>query len=84
MRNEKKNRLLIESVKYITGNQKKIKIKGPTKFVQAYSSAIRASKSLYEALQLDDTSIRKIEKLVENKKNAAKLFKKVTGSVWPF
>lgn len=84
MRNEKKNRLLIESVKYITGNQKKLKIKGPTPYVKAYNKAIRASRNLYEALHADDVSIHKIEKLVENKNRAARLFKKVTGSVWPF
>lgn len=84
MQNEKKNRLLIESVKYITGNQKKLKIKGPTKFVEAYNKAIRASRNLYEALHSESITISDIESLVENKNQAAQIFKKVTGTVWPF
>lgn len=84
MRNEKKNRLLIESVRYITGNQSKIKVHGPTRFVEAYGEVIRASKKLYEALHSDNVQMKTVEKLVERKNQAAAKFKSVTGSVWPF
>jgi len=84
MQNEKRNRLLIESVRYITGNQKKLKVKGPSRFIQAYDKAIKASRALYEELHKNDPSMKTIDTLVENKNKAAQAFKKITGSVWPF
>jgi hypothetical protein len=84
MRNEKKNRLLIESVRYITGNQKSLKVQGPTNFVKAYQTAVKASRALYEGIYKKDASVKEIEKLVEAKNLAAKQFRKITGSVWPF
>jgi len=84
MRNEKKNRLLIESVRYITGNQKNLKVKGPTPFVNAYKEAIKASRNLYEALHNDKSSLKDIETLVEIRNKAGIKFQKITGTRWPF
>jgi len=84
MHNEKKNRLMMETVRYITGNQKSLKVNGPTTFVSAYKEAVKASRKLYETLYREDVSLKEVEKLVEAKNKAAKNFHKVTGSVWPF
>lgn len=84
MNNQKKNRLMMETVRYITGNQPKLRVNGPTKFVDAYKNVVLASKKLYLRLHENDASLSEIEKLVENKNIAAKHFYDVTGSIWPF
>ncbi len=79
----KKQRLIIESIRYITGNQKSVKIKGKTEEVQAFRRVLNASKKLYENLQRKDVRLAEIEKLVSIKNKAAKQFKKITGKSWP-
>lgn len=80
----KKQRLMIESIRYITGNQPSLKIQGPTKYVKAYKAAVRASRNLYENLQQGDITLEEIEKSVQKKNRAALEFRNLTGTNWPF
>jgi|TARA_R110001592_G_scaffold157615_1_gene388472 hypothetical protein len=79
----KKQRLIIESIRYITGNQKSVKIQGKTIEVKAFQKVLNASRNLYENLQQKNAKLAEIEKLVEVKNQAAKAFKKITGKTWP-
>ena len=79
----KKQRIIIESIGYITGNQKSVRIKGlPTEMV-AYKAVLKASKHLYESLQRKDARLSEIEALVAKKNRAAERFRRVTGHSWP-
>ncbi len=80
----KRQRLLIESIRYITGNQDSVKIKGKPEEVKAFQKVLNASKKLYENLQRTDASLSDIEKLVTDKNRAAQVFHKITGRSWPF
>jgi len=79
----KKERLIIESIRYITGNQKTVKVQGKSIELDAYKNVLNASRKLYESLQRKDVELKEIEKLVELKKQAAFKFKKMTGQSWP-
>ena len=79
----KKQKLLIESVRYITGLQPSVKLKGNTKELRAFQQLLNASRKLYESLNDKSVSLKEIEKLVENKKKATKRFEKITGETWP-
>ena len=79
----KKQRLLIESIRYITGSQKSVKLKGKPKELKAFQRVLNASKKLYENLQRKDVSLQEVEKLVKLKKQAASEFQKLTGQTWP-
>jgi len=79
----KRQRLLIESIRYITGNQKSVKLKGKPDELQAFQKVLNASRELYENLQRKDIRLQKIEALVAKKNQAAKQFKKITGKSWP-
>ena len=79
----KKERLIIESIRYITGNQKTVKVQGKSIELDAYKSVLNASRNLYEGLQSKNIKLQEIEKLVEIKKQASLRFKKVTGQSWP-
>ena len=79
----KKQRIIIESIRYITGNQKSVNIRGKLTEMAAYKDVLNASKKLYESLQRKDVRLAEIEKLVERKNRAARRFKKITGSAWP-
>ena len=79
----KRQRLLIESIRYITGNQKSVKLKGKPAELQAYTKVLNASRALYENLQFENVRLSKIEELVAKKNQAAKEFKKITGKSWP-
>jgi len=79
----KKQRLIIESIKYITGHQSSIKIKGDIKELEVFRNVLNKSKRLYEALQDKNTRLETIEKLVESKNKAAVKFRRVTGQSWP-
>ena len=79
----KKQRLIIESIRYITGNQKSVKIQGKANEVKAFQKVLNASRNLYENLQQKNAKLAEIEKLVEVKNQAAKVFKKITGKTWP-
>lgn len=79
----KKQRLIIESIRYIVGTQKSIKLKGKTKEIYAYQEVLNASKKLYESLHAKNASLQKIEKLVDEKKHAAIRFEDLTGQAWP-
>ena len=80
----KKQRLIIESIRYITGNQQKIRIQGKNKEMILFKKALNASKKLYESLQKENVRLKEIEKLVAEKNRAAKEFMKETGHAWPF
>ena len=80
----KEQRVIIESIRYITGNQKSVKIKGKIEEVKAFQEVLNASKKLYENLQKDNVRLSVIEKLVARKNQAAKRFYKITGTSWPF
>ena len=79
----KKQRLIVESIRYITGNQKSVKIQGKINEVKAFQKVLNASRKLYENLQRKNVKLQEIEKLVEAKNRAAKSFKKITGKSWP-
>jgi hypothetical protein len=79
----KKQRLLIESIRYITGHQQSVKIKGDKKELNIFKTVLNASKALYESLQRPDVKLKEIEKLVATKNKAAQKFKKITGKTWP-
>lgn len=79
----KKQKLLIESIRYITGHQRSVKIKGNIKELKAFKIVLNASKTLYESLQNPNVKLKEIEKLVTIKNQAAQKFKKVTGKSWP-
>lgn len=79
----KKQRIIIESIRYITGNQESVRIKGkPTEMV-AYKDVLKASKKLYETLQRKNVRLSEIEALVAKKNRAAERFRRVTGHSWP-
>ena len=80
----KKQRLIIESIRYITGNQDSVKIQGKKRHVVIYNRALNASKKLYETLQRPDASLKQIEKLVLEKNKWAKKWVEETGKSWPF
>ena len=79
----KKQRLIIESIRYITGNQASVKLKGKPEELEVFRNVLNASKKLYESLQNKDARLKTIERLVEEKKKAAIRFKKLTGQTWP-
>lgn len=79
----KKERLIIESIRYITGNQKTVKVQGKSLELSAYKNVLNASRNLYECLQRKDVNLQEIERLVEIKKQASLDFKKATGQSWP-
>ena len=79
----KRQRIIIESIRYITGNQKSVKIKGTLTEMNAYRDVLKASKKLYETLQRKDARLNEIERLVAKKNRAAIRFKKATGKSWP-
>lgn len=79
----KRQRIIIESIRYITGNQKSVKIKGKLSEMSAYRGVLRASKKLYESLQSRDVRLEEIERLVARKNRAAERFRRATGQSWP-
>ena len=79
----KKQRLLIESVRYITGVQPSVKLKGNSEELRAFRSLLNASRKLYESLNDKNVNLKEIERLVENKKKATRRFEKITGETWP-
>ena len=79
----KKQRIIIESIRYITGNQKSVKIKGKLSEMNAFRGVLRASKKLYESLQRRDVRLEEIERLVARKNRAAERFRRATGQSWP-
>ena len=79
----KKQRLLIESVRYITGLQETVKLKGDPRELVALKNVLNASRKLYESLNNKNVNLKKIEKLVEAKKRATARFEQVTGQFWP-
>ncbi len=79
----KKQRLLIESIRYITGLQSSVKVKGDTKELAAFRNVLNASRKLYESLHDEKANLKYIERLVETKKKAVIRFQKITGQVWP-
>lgn len=79
----KKQRLLIEAVRYITGTQSSMKLKGDSEELRAFRKVLNASRKLYESLHDKNVSLKKIEQLVENKKRATRAFENLTGETWP-
>lgn len=79
----KRQRIMIESIRYITGHQKSVRIKGKISEMTAYRGVLRASKRLYETLQRKDVRLEEIERLVAKKNRAAARFRRATGQSWP-
>lgn len=79
----KRQRIIIESIRYITGAQKSVKIRGKISEMAAFKDVLKASKLLYESLQNKHVRLSQIEALVAKKNKAAQRFKKVTGKAWP-
>ena len=79
----KKQRLMIESIRYITGQQESLKLQGKKKELHAFKSVLNASKRLYENLQRDNVSLNEKEDLVAVKNESAKRFLEITGQTWP-
>ena len=79
----KKQRLIIESIRYITGLQPSVKIKGKPQELRAFQKVLNASRNLYESLHDRSVNLKQIEKLVEIKKRATIRFEKITGQTWP-
>tara|TARA_Y100000593_G_scaffold93262_1_gene187477 strand:- start:1775 stop:2020 length:246 start_codon:yes stop_codon:yes gene_type:complete len=79
----KKQKLLIESIKYITGQQSSIKIKGEPTELKAFKQVLNASRTLYESLQNPNAKLKEVERLVAIKNKAAQRFQEITGKSWP-
>jgi len=79
-----KKKLLIETVNYITGMKKNIQLNGKSAEVKIFSEVLVASRKLYEALHKKNVKLIEIEKLVENKKSAAKEYYSAFKVTWPF
>jgi hypothetical protein len=79
----KKQRIIIESIRYITGVQKSVRVRGKISEMVAFQNVLKASKKLYETLQRKDARLEEIEKLVVQKNKAAIRFRRATGNSWP-
>ena len=78
-------KILVESVNYITGNQKAVKVKGPKRVIKAFKNCLTESRKLYILLnETKNVSLTQIEQQVQAKRKAAQEFKNLTGDVWPF
>ena len=77
-----KKSLIKESVLFITGRKKNVKVEGPKSKVEAFMNVLIASKDLYEALNQEDVSLKEIRHLVENKKNLSIVYTEKTGKDW--
>lgn len=71
------------SAAYILGLRPMVEIKGNLEEINAYKNVLNSSKSLYEALEEED-SLNNIDQKLKDKKLAAHQFKAVTGTSWPF
>ena len=71
------------SAAYILGLRPIVEIKGSREEINAYKNALNSSKTLYEALEAED-SLNSIDQKLKEKKSAANRFKVVTGTSWPF
>ena len=80
----KKQRLIIESIRYITGHQDSVKMRGNSKRLSIYKKALNASRKLYENLQNENVNLKQVEKLVQEKNRWAKLWVEETSAEWPF
>ena len=79
----KKQRLIIESIRYIKGQQKSLKLQGKKEELQAFQAVVNASRKLYENLQRNNVKLEEIESLVAAKNKAAQKFQEITGQSWP-
>ena len=75
--------LMKESVLFITGRRKNLKLNGPRNEIKAYLNVLRSSKNLYEALEDKNAKFSEITKLISEKNNYAKKFYIETGVIWP-
>ena len=76
-------KLLVESIKYITGKTESVSITSSPAKVRAYREVLSATKSLYEALGQREANLKIVSKLISKKKEAAKNYQKVVGETWP-
>ena len=79
----KKQKLIIESIQYITGLRESIKLQGKHKELKAFRKVLNASRNLYESLQKKNVTLQEIERLVDIKKRASIRFQQITGQSWP-
>ena len=63
-----KKSLIKQSVLFVTGNQRNVKVEGSKEKVSAYLNVLLASRDLYEALNQENVTLLEIKRLVENKK----------------
>jgi len=76
-------KLLVESIKYITGKTESVSITSSPAKARAYREVLSASKSLYEALGQREANLKIVSNLILKKKEAAKNYQKVVGKAWP-
>ena len=78
-----KKSLLKESVMFVTGRRKDLRVNGPKRIVEAFLNALVASKDLYEAIEEKNVSLSELQALIEHKEELAAAYKKKTGKDWP-
>ena len=78
------NEILTSAGRYIVEGGSPPKFRGDSKKIVALKNAITASKKLYEALKNENNSLDTISEAVNSKKEAAEIFKKEFGIIWPF
>ena len=85
MNSRSKNKIMIESVQYITGNQNVVKVQGPKKIMEVYKQCLNESRKLYKLLnETKNVTLKEIEEQVKRKNLVAAKFKNLTGETWPF
>ena len=77
-----KKSLIKQSVLFVTGNQRNVKVEGSKEKVSAYLNVLLASRDLYEALNQENVTLLEIKRLVENKKKHAIVYKTKTNKDW--
>ena len=78
-----KKSLLKESVMFVTGRRKDLRVNGPKKIVEAFLNVLVASKDLYEAIEEKNVTMRELSTMIEHKEELASVFKEKTGKEWP-
>ena len=78
-----KKSLLKESVMFVTGRRKDLRVNGPKRMVEAFLNVLVASKDLYEAIEEKNVSMKELVTLIEHKEELASVYKSKTGKDWP-
>lgn len=67
---------------YILGEKTHVKLRGSQDRIEATQNVLNASKTLYEELNKEETSINAVSSLIDEKKKAARTFHQITGIPW--